>query len=94
MNILIELDSVRKDSNKSEYRNVNRAVCREFGLEVIGDGPIIKKLLKDLDEHNCDISRGVEIRRSGVLCFNVVPLNLWINPPDRRPEWLKEALTK
>ena len=89
-NIIVELDSVKKYSNKSEYRRIPRARCQEFDLEVEGDGYIVTKLAKLLAEKNADISRGLEVRRGDTLCFHIKPLKTWVEKgPDRRPEHLK-----
>lgn len=90
-NVVVVLDSIRKERNHQEYRMVGRARCEEFNLEVSGDGHNLRKLIHLLAENNCDISRGLEVRQGDTLCFVVVPLKSWLNPPDRRPDHLKKA---
>ena len=90
-NVVVKLDAVKKRTNKSEYHTVCRATCDEFGLVVVGYGKIVRQIARDLAEKNCDISRGFEVRRGDTVCFDIVPLNAWVNPPNRMPEHLREV---
>jgi len=87
--IRIELDSVTKWRNTKEYRTVPRARCEEYDMEVVGDGLIVKKLIRDLYEQNPQISGDVMVFRSGTLCFTPAPIKSWVFPIDKRPEWLR-----
>jgi len=83
------LSSETKWNNKSEYRDIPKITCPEFGLSIKGDGFIVKAMIKALHENNCDISRVLSIYRGDTLVFNKRPLKQWLFPEDRRPEWLK-----
>lgn len=89
MNIVVQLDSYKKYTNGSEYVMYPRATCEEFNVVVDGYGGIVKGIARRLAEQNCDIRRGFEVRRGCTLCFNIVPLDSWVNPIDRRPEHLR-----
>ena len=71
--IRIKLDSVIKHRNKSEYRPVNRASAE--GIEIIGDGYIIRRLCQKLvDEGH---TGQVEVWRDGTLVFPAAELTKW-----------------
>jgi hypothetical protein len=86
--IRVELDAVRKYRNASEWRTQQRARIGE-DIEVVGDGEVIKPALRAYAEKNPQISGQVEVWRGDTLCFIPKALNLWVNPPDRRPDHLK-----
>ena len=89
MNVVVQLDSYKKYTNGSEYVKYPRATCEEFGIVVDGYGQIVKGIARRLADENCDINRGFEVRRGDTLCFTIVPLDSWVNPPDRSPEHLR-----
>ena len=86
----IELDTVRKYRNASEYRPVNRASCE--GHEVVGDGEIIGALCRDLIESGH--SGVVEVWRGETPVFRAIPLEIWASGKALRgeqPEHLRRA---
>ena len=89
--IVVNLHSIKEFRNKVEYREVNVASCDEYNLWSQGDGRNIQKIIELLVVNNCDINRGLRVLREGTLVFEVVPLDSWVNPPDRRPEHLKKG---
>jgi hypothetical protein len=89
MNLLIELDSVPKYRNATEWRNIGRASCPEFGIVKTGDGAYIGDICRAALDLGCDPSRKVEVRRKGTLCFKLASVDAWAHPPDTRPEHLK-----
>ncbi|PHS02805.1 MAG: hypothetical protein COA78_20390 [Blastopirellula sp.] len=90
-NVLIELTEVDKWQNKSEYTSIPKATCEEFNVSTSGYGMVVKDLALILGANNCDISRLVEVRRSGTLVFNKVPLKRWLDKSDKRPKQLKST---
>lgn len=85
----VKLDTVPKHRNSKEWRPLPRATCEEFGLEVTGDGHLVKKMVSLLHENKCQISRVLRVTRGDTLVFKEVPLKSWLFPEDKRPEWLK-----
>ena len=71
--IRIELNSVKKSRNASEWRMVNRASAA--GLEDVGDHDVIAGLCRKLaaEGHAGD----VEVWRAGTKCFNAIALEEW-----------------
>ena len=84
--ITVRLDAVRKYRNKSEYRTVQRARCND--IEVIGDGPVIRRVLHQVHEAGVPIDAVVEVYRGETLCFRRMTLETWTvpgkNPIQRR----------
>lgn len=74
--ITVELDTVIKHRSQREFRPINRA--RSGGLEVIGDGRIIRKILKKRHAQGASIDAVVEVRRGEALCFKPKPLKWWL----------------
>lgn len=69
----IELDSVRKAENQSEWRYVGRARC--LGLESRGDGHNIKLLCRKLIE--AGHSGKVEVWRGETPVFGPIGIEKW-----------------
>lgn len=95
---MVVLDTVRKDTNKSEWRHVNRASTTlpdGTYLEEVGDGYILNKLLRVLLENKVPISAYIEVRRGDTPTFRPMPLFRWLGlgpdgeKIDNRPEQLK-----
>jgi len=89
----IELDTVRKSRNTSEYRNINRATCE--GISTQGDGAIVQQLCAILAENNPHIGAVVEVWRGATLVFHKMPLKQWaggkaVNTGEQ-PEHLRRA---
>jgi hypothetical protein len=81
--IIIQLDSVKKYRNKSEWRPVNRAstTYKDTYIEVVGDGHVILQILDRLYTfYNCPITAYVEVRRGEMPVFKSMPLNQWLFP--------------
>ena len=69
----IELDSVRRYKNKSEWRNVNRATCGD--IVSVGDGDNIRKVCKELVISG--YSGPVEVWRGSTPVFGAIPAKTW-----------------
>lgn len=95
--LIIDLDTVRKDRNKQEYRYVNRARVISHNLEEVGDGRIIDKIVTQLLELYPDGDMMLYIYREGMQVFNPMFLSEWFKKGDI-PENFKlssqERLTK
>ena len=102
--IVIHMDSVKKYRNKSEWRPVNRAILtwtdpsgNTTTMEKIGDGFLIRLLLRDFHEDFPQINAQVEVWRGDTLCFVRCPLFQWLrvdedgNKIDNRPKHLKRV---
>jgi len=89
--IRIDLDSVTKWRNKNEYRNVPRARCEEFDLEVVGDGRIVQRLAKKLYEEKGQIDATLVVFRGVTPCFTPTPIKTWVLPSGKQPEWLRRG---
>jgi hypothetical protein len=76
--ITVQLDAVRKYRNKSEYRTIPRVRCND--LEVIGDGKIIRRILRQAHDEGASLDALVEVYRGETLCFRLAPLKAWIVP--------------
>lgn len=74
--ITIRLDTVRKYRNASEYRLIGRA--RSGGLEVVGDGRLIRKILQQRHAAGASLEATVEVFRGETLCFVRAPLKSWV----------------
>ena len=83
--IRIELDSVRKDINGSEWRRINRASA--CGMEEIGDGMVIVRLCQRLLE--AGYTGEVVVFRGEIPCFNPLSLELWAGGGLREEQPLK-----
>lgn len=70
---IITLDSVRKNRNAQEWRNVGRAMCGPF--ESVGDGENIRHVARQMIESG--LSGEVEVWRGGTLVFAAAPLEKW-----------------
>lgn len=68
------LDSVRKDSNKSEYRMIPRCTCAPHVLT--GDGPLIENMGKLLLEHGFSPDLEVGVYRGTTEVFAPAKLAL------------------
>ena len=79
--IIVYLDTIPKIRNCSEYRMINRA--RSGDLELIGDGPIVQKLLRKRFEQGASKEAIVEVYRGDTLCFVPTPLKSWVIPARR-----------
>ena len=84
--IVITFDSIRKDSNKTEYRMVNRASCHYNGsyYASVGDGDNMKKLLALVHWIEGDFSALVHVMRGDTRVFEEVPLKAWLFPPKQK----------
>lgn len=89
--IRIDLDTVTKQRNESEYRNVPRARCEEFDLEVVGDGLIVKRLAKKLYEEKGQIDATLVVFRGVTPCFSPAPIKTWVLPSGRQPQHLRRG---
>lgn len=89
--IRIDLDSVKKSRNASEYRNVPRARCEEFDLEVVGDGLIVKRLAKMLYEEKGQIEATLVVFRGDTPSFVPKPIKTWVLPSGTQPEQLRRG---
>ena len=72
----IEMDSVKKYTNKNEYHTVPRV--RALEEEVMGNGEIVRKLCSILIEKNPQINPLVYVFRGNTLCFIPKPLKSWL----------------
>lgn len=89
MTVTVELDTIRRTRGKSEWRNVNRARCR--GRELVGDGPIITRILSELHgSGEISASDVVEVRRAGKLAFVAAPVAAWVERGPQ-PDALRKA---
>lgn len=86
--VTIELDSVKKSRNDKEYRYIPRARCLEYGLEEVGDGPIIKKLVDQFLELYPEGDRMLYIIRDGKHVFNPMLIKEY-GKSGNQPEHLK-----
>lgn len=89
--IRIDLDSVKRSRNASEYRNVPRARCEEFDLEVVGDGLIVKRLAEVLYEEKGQIEATLVVFRGVTPCFTLTPIKSWVLPSGRQPQHLRRG---
>lgn len=92
MTYRIELDSVRKARNASEWRNIPRARCE--GRERVGDGRNIVLLAREMIEKGHDPSGLVEVWREGTPCFSAAPLQVWADDKfgkGEQPEHLRKT---
>lgn len=89
--IRIDLDSVKRSRNASEYRNVPRARCEEFDLEVVGDGLIVKRLAEVLYEEKGQIEATLVVFRGVTPCFTPTPIKSWVLPSGRQPQHLRRG---
>jgi hypothetical protein len=71
--VRIELDSVRKDRNGSEWRMVGRA--RSEGFESVGDGHNIKAVCAQLRDAGFD--GDCEVWRGDTPVFSAMPISAW-----------------
>ena len=85
----IELDTVRKYRNASEWRNVNRARCGQY--EATGDGKVIEQICRDMAKNG--ETGAVEVWRGQTLCFTALPLEIWASGKagkQEQPEHLRK----
>ena len=75
MNFDIQLDTIKRYRNKSEYRTVCRASCN--GMEEAGDHAVIRTLCRRLAEQNSQINGVVTVFRGDMLVFSQTPLKQW-----------------
>jgi hypothetical protein len=91
LNYKIQLDSVRRDRNKNEYRMVPRATWQD--MEEVGDQKIVAALCRKISmRFSCDLGT-VEVFREGTPVFNTMPLKTWLksNPfAGEQPEHLRK----
>lgn len=91
MNYRIELGSVRKDRNNSEYRMVPCATWQD--MKEIGDHNIVASLCRKISlRFSCDLGT-VEVFRGDTPVFNKIPLQTWLksNPfAGEQPEHLRK----
>ena len=90
--ITVKLDTVYKQGAvESEYRYMNRYSITDEGkyYEIISDYPRLRKLLKMYYEQEGHKSVLVEVVRGSTTCWTKAPIESWIMPTDRRPEWLR-----
>lgn len=91
----IELTTIRKHRNPSEYRSIQVATCG--GLSEAGDGPVIQALCKSMIAHGFSGDDRAQVYRNGTLCFDAVKLSDWArgNPSGReQPAKLKSGRQK
>jgi hypothetical protein len=88
--LIIELDTVRKQSNNSEYRYVNRARVLSHNLEEVGDGRIIDKVVTQLLELYPEGDMMLYIQREGRNSFNPMFLSEWFKKKEQ-PENFKRT---
>ena len=72
----IELDTVRRYRGKREYNMMQRARCE--GLEVVGNGFIVRELCKLLRDAGKPLEEPIEVYRGVTSCFVVMPLQRWL----------------
>lgn len=87
-----ELDSVVKQRNGNEWRDVQRATCGD--QSVTGDGFIIRSLAKKLIEGGADASEPVVVYRGETQCFTPIPLGQWADGKafsGKQPEHLRKV---
>ena len=72
----IELDTVRRYRGKREYNIMQRARCE--GLEVVGNGFIVRELCKLLRDAGKPLEEPIEVHRGVTSCFVVMPLQRWL----------------
>ena len=72
----IELDTVRSYRGKQEYDKMQRARCE--GLEVVGNGFIVRELCKLLRDAGKPLEEPIEVYRGVTSCFVVMPLQRWL----------------
>ena len=72
----IELDTVRRYRGKREYNTLQRARCE--GLEVVGNGFIVRELCKLLRDAGKPLEEPIEVYRGVTSCFVVMPLQRWL----------------
>ena len=82
MTYRMELDSVPKRRNSSEWRNVNRARCGEF--ESVSDGDNIKKVCQLMLE--AGRTGVIDIYRNGTPVFLGVTIERWASGKALRGE--------
>lgn len=79
----IELTTLRKYRNPSEWRTIQAAACVDHIAS--GDGPVIQTLCKQMitDGHSGDDL--AQVYRNGTLCFDAAKLSDWArgNPSGR-----------
>ena len=72
----IELDTVRSYRGKQEYNMMQRARCE--GLEVVGNGFIVREMCKLLRGAGKPLEEPIEVYRGVTSCFVVMPLQRWL----------------
>jgi len=72
----IELDTVRRYRGKREYNIMQRARCE--GLEVVGNGFIVREMCKLLRGAGKPLEEPIEVYRGVTSCFIVMPLQRWL----------------
>ena len=72
----IELDTVRRYRGKREYSMMQRARCE--GLEVVGNGFIVREMCKLLRGAGKPLEEPIEVYRGVTSCFVVMPLQRWL----------------
>ena len=72
----IELDTVRRYRGKREYNIMQRARCE--GLEVVGNGFIVREMCKLLRGAGKPLEEPIEVYRGVTSCFVVMPLQRWL----------------
>ena len=72
----IELDTVRRYRGKREYNMMQRARCE--GLEVVGNGFIVREMCKLLRGAGKPLEEPIEVYRGVTSCFIVMPLQRWL----------------
>ena len=72
----IDLDTVRRYRGKREYNMMQRARCE--GLEVVGNGFIVRELCKLLRDAGKPLEEPIEVYRGVTSCFIVMPLQRWL----------------
>ena len=92
MELIVQLDTVKKARGKSEYRMVNRAKFLDF--EEVGDHPVLTKLMATILQVFPTQNRSlVYVYRDGTLCFNPIPLEDWLKKKEQPPQLKKVKAT-
>jgi hypothetical protein len=85
----IELDTIRKYRNASEWRSINRARCGQY--EATGDGKVIEQICRDMEKNG--ETGAVEVWRGATLCFPSALLQIWASGKagkQEQPEQLRK----
>jgi len=86
----VELSTVKKWRNNSEWRNISRATC--CGVSVTGEGEIVAKAIQAAIDEGNTCGGDVMVYRNGTLCFTPAPVSVWLEGKQfsgKQPEHLK-----